>query len=79
MKRTFTAENGIRITGDVIYTSPQYRSRKSFTDICCDEIVYTQNRLVKLTYTLYHDGNYQEKETPEINILQDYVVIPSLD
>lgn len=81
MKRTFIAENGVEVTGDIIYQSPQYRSSKSYVDMCYDVILFTQNRLVKLTYTLTPDDedNYQERETPKIEVLQDYVVIPSLE
>ena len=81
MKRTFIAENGIEVTGEIIYQSPQYRSSKSFVDMCYDVILFAQNRLVKLTYTLTPDDedNYQEKDNPKIEILQDYVVIPSLE
>jgi len=49
--------------------------------MCYDVILFAQNRLVKLTYTLTPDDedNYKEKDNPKIEILQDYVVIPSLD
>ena len=49
--------------------------------MCYDVILFAQNRLVKLTYTLTPDDedNYQEKDNPKIEILQDYVVIPSLE
>lgn len=81
MRKTFIAENGVIVEGEVIYQSPQYRSSKSFVDMCYDVILFAQNRLVKLTYTLCPDDedNYQEKDNPEIVILQDYVVIPSLE
>lgn len=81
MRKTFIAENGVIVEGEVIYQSPQYRSSKSFVDMCYDTILFAQNRLVKLTYTLTPDDedNYQEKDDPEIVILQDYVVIPSLE
>ena len=81
MRKTFIAENGVIVEGEVIYQSPQYRSGKSFVDMCYDTILFAQNRLVKLTYTLTPDDedNYQEKDDPEIVILQDYVVIPSLE
>lgn len=79
--KAFIAENGIKVTGEVIYQSPQYRSSKSFVDMCYDVILFAQNRLVKLTYTLTPDDedNYQEKDNPKIEVLQDYVVIPSLE
>lgn len=46
-----------------------------------DEIVYAQNRLTKLHHTLKLDDedNYQEFNEPEVEIINEYVVIPELD
>lgn len=76
MKKTFIAENGVEVTGDIIYQSPQYRSSKSFIDMCYDIILFAQNRLVKLTYSLNpNDGD----NCKDIKVLRNYVVIPSLE
>lgn len=46
-----------------------------------DEIVYAQNRLVKLHHTLKPDDedNYAEFKEPQVEIINEYVVIPELD
>ena len=62
MKTTFIAPNGIEVEGIVLYISPIARDSKSFVNRVYDEIVYAQNRLVKLHHTLKPDDedNYEE-------------------
>lgn len=50
-------------------------------DQCYDEILYAQNRIVKLHHTLKPDDkdNFQEFDEPEVEIINKYVVIPELD
>lgn len=81
MKTTFIAPNGVKVEGTIIYSSPIYKSPKNFVDQCYDEIVYAQNRLVKLHHTLKLDDEdtFQEFNEPEIEIINKYVVIPELD
>ena len=81
MKTTFIAPNGVKVEGTVIYSSPVYKSSKNYVDQCYDEMVYAQNRLVKLHHTLKPDDedNFQEFSEPEIEIISEYVVIPELD
>ena len=81
MKTTFIAPNGVKVKGTIIYTSPVYRSSKNYVDECYDEILYAQNRLVKLHHTLKLDDedNFQEFDEPEVEIIREYVVIPELD
>ena len=81
MKTTFVAPNGVRGEGTILYSAPTYKSSKNFTDECYDEIIYAQNRLVKLHHTLKLDDedNYQEFNEPEVEIINEYVVIPELD
>lgn len=80
MKTTFVAPNGIRVEGTVIYSSPIYKSSKNFMDECYDEIVYAQNRIVKLHHTLKLDDEdtFQEFNEPEVFIISEYAVIPEL-
>ena len=81
MKTTFVAPNGVKGKGTIIYSSPIYKSSKNFVDTCYDEIVYAQNRLIKLHHTLKLDDedNFQEYDEPEVEILSEYIVIPELD
>ena len=81
MKTKFIASNGVVGKGTIIYTSPVYRSSKNYVDECYDEILYAQNRLVKLHHTLKLDDedNFQEFDEPEVEIISEYVVIPELD
>ena len=81
MKTKFIAPNGVVVEGTIIYSSPIYKSSKNFVDECYDEILYAQNRLVKLHHTLKLDDEdtFQEFSEPEIEIINEYVVIPELD
>ena len=81
MKPKFIAPNGVVVEGTILYTSPVYRSSKNYVDECYDEILYAQNRLVKLHHTLKLDDedNFQEFDKPEVEIINEYVVIPELD
>lgn len=81
MKTTFIAPNGIEVEGIILYSSPVYKSSKNFMDKCYDEILYAQNRIVKLHHTLKLDDedNYEEFNEPEVEIINEYVVIPELD
>ena len=81
MKTKFIAPNGIVVEGTIIYSSPIYKSPKNFVDECYDEILYAQNRLVKLHHTLKLDDedNFEEFSEPEVEIINEYVVIPELD
>ena len=81
MKTKFIAHNGVVVDGTILYTSPVYRSSKNYVDECYDEILYAQNRLVKLHHTLKLDDedNFQEFDEPEVEIINEYVVIPELD
>lgn len=81
MKTKFLALNGVEVEGIVLYTSPITRASNSFVNKVYDEIIYAQNRLVKLHHTLKLDDedNYQEFNGPEVEIINEYVVIPELD
>lgn len=81
MKTTFITPNGVEVEGVVLFTSPISRSSDSFVDRVYDEIVYNQNRLVKLHHIMKLDDedNYQEFNDPEVEIICEYVVIPELD
>ena len=81
MKTKFVAPNGVVVEGVVLYTSPIARDSKSFVNRVYDEIVYAQNRIVKLHHTLKLDDedNYQEFNEPEVEIINEYVVISELD
>ena len=81
MKTTFIATNGIEVEGIVLYTSPIARDSSHFVNRVYDEIVYAQNRLVKLHHTLkpYDEDNYAEFKEPQVEIINEYVVIPELD
>lgn len=80
MKTKFIAPNGVVVEGTIIYSSPIYKSPKNFVDECYDEVIYAQNRIVKLHHTLKLDDkdNFQEFDEPEVEIIK-YVVIPELD
>ena len=80
-KKKFLALNGIEVEGIVLYTSPIARASNFFINKVYDEIIYAQNRLVKLHHTLKPDDedNYQEFNEPEVEIISEYVVIPELD
>ena len=81
MKTTFIAPNGIKVEGIVLYTSPIARDSSHFVNRVYDEIVYAQNRLVKLHHTLKPDdeNNYAEFKEPQVEIINEYIVIPELD
>lgn len=81
MKTKFIAPNEVVVEGTIIYSSPIYKSPKNFVDECYDEIIYAQNRIVKLHHTLKLDDkdNFQEFDEPEVEIINKYVVIPELD
>ena len=81
MKTKFIAPNGVVVEGTLLYVSPIYRSSKNYVDECYDEILYAQSRLVKLHHTLKLDDedNFQEFDEPEVEIINEYVVIPELD
>lgn len=77
MKTTFIATNGVEVEGVVLYTSSVFNF---YTYQVYDEIVYAQNRLIRLRHISKFDnkGNYIELK-PEIEIINSYVVIPELD
>ena len=81
MKTKFIAPNGVVVECTIIYSSPIYKSPKNFVDECYDEVIYAQNRIVKLHHTLKLDDkdNFQEFDEPEVEIINEYVVIPELD
>lgn len=81
MKIKFITPKGIEVEGTVLYSSPIARDSKSFVNRVYDEIVYAQNRLVKLHHImeLNDEDNYEEFKEPQIEILSEYVVIPELD
>ena len=81
MKTTFIAPNGIKVEGVVLYASPIARDSKSFVNRVYDEIVYARNRLVKLHHVMGLDDedNYEEFKEPQVEIINEYVVIPELD
>ena len=81
MKTKSIAPNGVEIEGVVLYSSPIARDSKSFVNRVYDEIVYAQNRLVKLHHVMELDDkdNYEEFKEPQVEILSEYVVIPDLD
>lgn len=80
-KKKFIAPNGVEVEGVVLFTSNISRASDSFVNKVYDEIVYAQNRLVKLHHTLELDDedNYQEFSDPKVEIIREYVVIPELD
>lgn len=80
-KKKFIAPNGVEVEGIVLFTSNISRASDSFVNKVYDEIIYAQNRLVKLHHMLKPDDedNYQEFNEPEVEIISEYVVIPELD
>ena len=80
-KKKFLAPNGVEVEGVVLFTSNISRASNSFINKVYDEIIYAQNRLVKLHHTLKPDDedNYQEFSDPKVEIISEYVVIPELD
>lgn len=81
MKTKFIAPNGVEVEGIVLYSSPIARDSKSFVNRVYDEIVYAQNRLVKLHHVMKPDDadDFQEFNEPEVKIISEYVIIPELD
>ena len=81
MKTAFITPNGIRVEGIILYSSPSYKSSKNYVDECYDEIVYAQNKLVKLHHVMEPDDedNYEEFREPQVEVISEYVVIPELD
>ena len=81
MKTTFITPNGIEVEGTVLYTSPIAKVSNSFINKVYDEIIYAQNRLVKLHHILKPDDedNYAEFKEPQVEIISEYIVIPELD
>lgn len=73
--------NDTEIEGVVLYSSPLCRSSVSFTDMCYVDIVYAQNRIVKLSHVLSPDDedNLQEYKEPTVEIIAEYATIPALD
>ena len=81
MKTKFIAPNGVEVEGIVLYSSPIARDSKSSVNRVYDEIVYAQNRLVKLHHVMELDDedNYEEFRDPQVEVISEYVVIPELD
>ena len=81
MKTTFITLNGVEVEGVVLYSSPIARDSKYLVNKIYDEIVYAQNRLVKLRHVMELDDeyNYEELEEPQVEIISEYVVIPELE
>ena len=81
MKTKFIAPNGVEVEGIILYSSPITRDPKSSVNRVYDEIVYAQNRLVKLHHVMEPDDedNYAEFKEPQVEIINEYVVIPELD
>ena len=81
MKTKFIAPNGVEVEGIILYSSPLVRDSKSSVNRVYDEIVYAQNRLVKLYHVMEPDDedNYEEFREPQVEVISEYVVIPELD
>ena len=81
MKTKFIAPNGVEVEGIVLYSSPITRDPKSSVNRVYDEIVYAQNRLVKLHHVMEPDDedNYEEFREPQVEVISEYVTIPELD
>ena len=81
MKTKFIAPNGVEVEGIVLYSSPITRDSKSSVNRGYDEIVYAQNRLVKLHHVMEPDDedNYEEFREPQVEVISEYVTIPELD
>ena len=81
MKTKFIAPNGVEVEGIILYSSPITRDPKSSVNQVYDEIVYAQNRLVKLHHVMEPDDedNYEEFREPQVEVISEYVTIPELD
>ena len=81
MKTKFIAPNRVEVEGIVLYSSPIARDSKSSVNRVYDEIVYAQNRLVKLHHVMEpnDEDNYEEFREPQVEVISEYVVIPELD
>ena len=81
MKTKFIAPNGVEVEGIVLYSYAIARDSKSYVNRVCEEIVYAQNRLVKLHHVMEPDDedNYEEFREPQVEVISEYVVIPELD
>ena len=81
MKTKFIAPNGVEVEGIVLYSSPIARDSKSSVNRVYDEIVYAQNRLVKLHHVMEpnDEDNYEEFREPQVKVISEYVTIPELD
>ena len=81
MKTKFIAPNGVEVEGIVLYSCPIARDSKASVNRVDDEIVYAQNRLVKLHHVMEPDDedNYEEFREPQVEVISEYVVIPELD
>ena len=81
MKTKFIAPNGVEVEGIVLYSSPIARDSKSSVNRVYDEIVYAQNRLVKLHHVMEpnDEDNYEEFIEPQAEVISEYVTIPELD
>ena len=81
MKTKFIAPNGVEVEGIILYSSPITRDPKSSVNQVYDEIVYAQNRLVKLHHVMEPDDedNYEEFREPQVEVISEYVIIPELD
>ena len=80
-KIKFITPNGIEVEGVVLYTSNLSEVSSPFEDISYDEIVYAQNRLVKLHHIFELDDEciYHEIKYPEVEVICEYIAIPELD
>ena len=81
MKTKFIAPNGVEVEGIVLYSSPIARDSKSSVNRVYDEIVYAQNRLVKLHHVMEpsDEESYEEFRQPQVEVISEYVTIPELD
>ena len=81
MKTKFIAPNGVEVEGIVLYSSPIARDSKSSVNRVYDEIVYAQNRLVKLHHVMEpsDEDSYEEFREPQVEVISEYVTIPELD
>ena len=81
MKTKFIAPNGVEVEGIILYSSPLVKDSKSSVNRVYDEIVYAQNRLVKLHHVMEpnDEDNYEEFREPQVEVISEYVVIPELD
>ena len=81
MKTKFIAPNGVEVEGIVLYSSPIARDSKSSVNRVYDEIVYAQNRLVKLHHVMEpnDEDNYEEFREPQVEVISEYVTITELN